>query len=214
MKRAWIRLPSGNRLDLINPSVEGWTDSDLAHRLARTYRWSGESSWPMPLSVAQHSLNVLALRRTFSTEPLTPGEALRELLHDAEEGLLGFDCISPLKSVLGDPFKAVSDRLMSVICDRYELPEWTPEEYRQHKLADEMIAASEAIYCIGWSRDEVREVLGITHPFLDHDPISTVFKSRPWEPWPPNIASALFESTLLELIRERDAQKSERHFAC
>lgn len=46
--RAWIRLPSGGRLDLINPDPQAWTDEDLAIRLSRTYRWGGESSWTHP----------------------------------------------------------------------------------------------------------------------------------------------------------------------
>jgi len=90
--RAWIRLPSGGTLDLIDPSPQAWTDEDLALRLARTYRWGGESIWPWPLSVAQHSLLVLALRRQWAAEQgqvLSDREALAELLHDAEEGELG-----------------------------------------------------------------------------------------------------------------------------
>jgi len=39
--RAWTRLPSGGRLDLINPDPQAWTDTDLAIRLSRTYRWGG-----------------------------------------------------------------------------------------------------------------------------------------------------------------------------
>ncbi len=92
--RAWIRLPSGRHLDLVNPQPDAWLDCDLAARLSRTYRWGGESTWPVPLSVAQHSLSVLALRRAWAPSPLSPGEALLELLHDAEEGFLG-DCIRP-----------------------------------------------------------------------------------------------------------------------
>jgi hypothetical protein len=61
--RAWVRLPSGRRLDLLNPTPFDWTDEDLALGLARTFRWGGHSTWAQPLSVAQHSLLVLALRR-------------------------------------------------------------------------------------------------------------------------------------------------------
>ena len=60
--RAWIRLPSGRRLDLLSPTPLDWTDEDLAIGLSRTFRWGGHSVWPgVPLSVAQHSLAVLAL---------------------------------------------------------------------------------------------------------------------------------------------------------
>ena len=60
---------------------------------------------------------------------LTPGEALRELLHDATEFMLGWDCITPLKAQLGEPFRALEARLQSAIDTRYRLPEWTPEAY-------------------------------------------------------------------------------------
>ena len=55
--RAWVRMPSGKRLDLLNPTPFDWDDSDLALGLARTYRWGGHSAWPLPLSVAQHSID-------------------------------------------------------------------------------------------------------------------------------------------------------------
>lgn len=95
-ERAWVRLSSGRRLDLIAPKPTDWTDLDLAVGLSRTYRWGGHSIWDLPLSVTQHSLLVLVLRQQMQPhQPLTSGEALRELLHDADEGLVGFDPISP-----------------------------------------------------------------------------------------------------------------------
>ena len=84
--RAWVRLGSGRRLDLLDPQPGQWTDCDLAVGLSRTYRWGGHSRWDLPLSVAQHSLLVLVLRQQMQPhQPLTPGEALRELVHDADE---------------------------------------------------------------------------------------------------------------------------------
>ena len=96
--RAWIRLGSGRRLDLLHLQSDAWTDQDLATGLARTYRWGGHSTWPWPLSVAQHSLCVLAIRQRLDGRDLAPAAALRELLHDADEGLVGFDCITPLNT--------------------------------------------------------------------------------------------------------------------
>ena len=87
--RAWVLLPSGRRLDLLNPDPQAWTDHDLSVGLSRTYRWAGYSAWDLPLSVAQHSLTVVAIRQGSPGPDLTPPEALRELLHDAEEALLG-----------------------------------------------------------------------------------------------------------------------------
>lgn len=197
--RAWVRLPSGRRLDLINPDPGAWLDSDLAMRLARTYRWGGESSWPLPLSVAQHSLLVLALRRQWSDTPLTPSDALLELLHDAEEGFLGFDCISPLKDVLGLSFRAVSSRLMAAVSERYGLHVWTPAVHTIHKRADSVAAASEAVHCIGWPAHEVRDVLGIVHPVLDVDPLADIYDCRPWEPWAADVAAERFLAALESL---------------
>lgn len=45
--RAWVRMPSGKRLDLLNPTPFDWDDADLALGLARTYRWGGHSAWPL-----------------------------------------------------------------------------------------------------------------------------------------------------------------------
>lgn len=197
--RAWIRLPSGRRLDLINPDPGAWLDSDLALRLARTYRWGGESAWPLPLSVAQHSLLVLALRRQWSDTPLPASDALLELLHDAEEGFLGFDCISPLKDVLGLSFRAVSSRLMAAVSERYELRAWSPAAHAVHKRADSVAAASEAVHCIGWPAHEVRDVLGIVHPVLDVDPLAEIYGCRPWEPWAADVAAERFLDALESL---------------
>jgi hypothetical protein len=81
--RAWILLPSGRRLDLLDPQPDAWTDEDLAIGLSRTYRWAGYSKWDLPLSVAQHSLAVLAMRE--ASGPLTAREALREIAHDGTD---------------------------------------------------------------------------------------------------------------------------------
>ena len=197
--RAWTRLPSGAHLDLINPSPMAWLDSDLSTRLARTARWCGESTHAYSLSVAQHSLMVLALREQWSAKPLTPGEALNELLHDAEEGFLGFDCVSTLKPVFGESFENVSDNLMNAIRARYQLPIWTPETYRLHKLADVTCAASEAVHYVGWSRDEVKNVLGIDHPVLELDPL-TRFGEMAWTVWPPEYADKAFHTKFMALL--------------
>src|SRR5260370_4639156 len=108
--RAWVLLPSGRRLDLLNPDPQAWTDHDLPGGLSRAYRWAGYSAWYLPLSVAQHSLTVLAIRQGSPGPGLTPPEALRELLHDAEEALLGgWDPITPIKRI--------SDRALTHWCD-------------------------------------------------------------------------------------------------
>ena len=116
--RAWVRLPSGKRLDLLHPTPFDWDDADLATGLSRTYRWGGHSAWPLPLSVAQHSLAVLAMHRAEARRN-DPAADLRELLHDADEGLLGFDCISVIKPFLGDTFRVLTADLQRAVALRY-----------------------------------------------------------------------------------------------
>jgi 5'-deoxynucleotidase YfbR-like HD superfamily hydrolase len=181
--RAWVRLPSGHRLDLLDPTPFDWTDEDLALGLARTYRWGGHSAWPLPLSVAQHSLLVLALRRQLSPTGLSDAAARRELLHDADEGLLGFDPISPLKPFLGPGYAALAARLQSALAARYTIPPWTPDDKKAHKRADRIAAASEAIHVVGWTREEVRKTLHIVDRPVDTDPLATWLSVPPWEPW-------------------------------
>jgi 5'-deoxynucleotidase YfbR-like HD superfamily hydrolase len=201
-ERAWVLLPSGRRLDLLSPAPDAWTDRDLAIGLSRTYRWGGHSKWELPLSVAQHSLTVLVMRQQMNGgRNLTPAEALRELLHDGDEGLLGFDPISPLKPHLGAGFKAVSDRLRAAIDTRYRLQAWSGEDETLHKRADHLAAASEAFHVTGWSREAIHDSLLIALDPLQDDPLPTVEGMQPWQPWPPRIAAALFLAKLHELMR-------------
>ena len=196
--RAWVRLPSGRRLDLLAPTPFDWTDEDLAIGLSRTFRWGGHSVWPAPLSVAQHSLAVLALRR--AARPAATRIGLRrELLHDAEEGLTNFDCISPLKPFLGPGFLALQQRLSAVVATRYALPAWEEEQRRLHKKLDIAMAAAEAVHVAGWSRAEVRATLGIRAAVMAADPLQAEFGGTPWEPWAPEVAAQRFLDALRRL---------------
>jgi hypothetical protein len=197
--RAWVRMPSGKRLDLLDPTPFDWEDADLALGLARTYRWGGHSAWPLPLSVAQHSITVMLLRRAWSPTALDPLIELRELLHDAEEGLLGFDCISVLKPFLGDSFRALTTRLENAVFLRYGLPQWSPKEHALHKRADRLAAASEAVHVVGWSKEEVLRTLKITSKPLAEDPLKEVYGGQAWEPWSPSVACERFLAELNRL---------------
>jgi len=202
--RAWIMFRSGNRLNLLDPAPNAWTETDLATGLSRTYRWGGHSCWDLPLSVAQHSLTVLAIGQQLAPSPLSPGEALRELLHDATEALIGgFDPITPLKPHLGERYAEVNRRLQAAVNLRYDLPPWTVASHRQHKHADRLAAASEALHVVGWRKPALRRDLGITLKPLDEDPLNVPAGMAPWEPWPAHLAAERFEETLRGLIRVR-----------
>ncbi|WP_296001530.1 phosphohydrolase [Rugamonas sp.] len=197
--RAWVRMPSGKRLDLLDPTPFDWDDSDLALGLARTYRWGGHSAWPLPLSVAQHSITVMLLRRAAAGGTLAPLDELRELLHDAEEGLIGFDCLSPIKPFLGERYEQLTLRLQDAVFLRYGIPRWSDADYLLHKQADRVAAASEAVHVAGWSEQEVRRTLKITEQPLNADPLQARYGDPAWQPWPPALAYARFLQELNRL---------------
>jgi hypothetical protein len=194
-------MPSGKQLDLLHPGAADWDDDDLALGLARTYRWGGHSAWPLPLSVAQHSISVMLLRRAAGAPPLSALQELRELLHDAEEGLLGFDCISVLKPFMGDSFRQLTARLEHAVFERYGLPAWTADEHAAHKRADRLAAATEAVHVVGWTRQEVVHTLGITVAPLDTDPLVAEYGGAAWEPWAPALAAQRFLAQMARLAR-------------
>lgn len=168
--RAFVLFPHGTMLDLLDPDPASWRDEDLAKGLSRTYRWNGHSKYPRPLSVAQHSLTVLRL--LMRDDLATPQLRLHALLHDGEEGLLGFDCITPLKPILGAPFAAVTRRLTAAIAKRYALPELSSAERKALKAADREAAAIEAVHVVGWPPSQVRDILGLDAP--SYDPLEPI----------------------------------------
>nr|WP_295658775.1 hypothetical protein [Polymorphobacter sp.] len=207
-QRPFVLLPSGRVIDLADPSSDSWSDEDLAIGLSHTYRWGGHSRWPRPLTVAQHSLTVLAVRRLGEPD-LAPGACLYEQLHDAEEGLLGFDCIAPLKAFLGAPFAALSARLTSAVTRRYDLPTLDAENYRRHKRADRIAAASEARHVTAWTPAQIAATLQLTEQPLTHDPLLAAAEASgfaAWEPWPADVAAAVWLDALLILIEARNGE--------
>ena len=96
--RAWQRMLSGRRLDLLDPSPLDIEIADIAHGLARVARWNGQTVGAHIFSVAQHTLLVETVLRH---EMPRADERMRlaALLHDAPEYVIG-DMISPFKAVL------------------------------------------------------------------------------------------------------------------
>jgi hypothetical protein len=208
--RAFVLFKSGGKINLLDPDPQAWTEDDLAMGLSRTYRWAGHSRWPLPLSVAQHSLTVLTLAELMAKqEPLTAREKLRELLHDAVEGFYGFDCITTLKPHLGPGFAALDRRLQATVDLRYKLPAWTEDSYKNHKFADRLAAASEAYHVVGWSREDMIKLLNINIEPLMKDPLCLSDGLNQWEPWQPQDAADRFLTRLTELLDEAQ-QEDER----
>ena len=116
--RAWQRMLSGRRLDLLDPSPLDVEMEDIAHGLARVARWNGQTKGAHIFSVAQHCLLVETIARQRSR--LDRQGRLAVLLHDAPEYVIG-DMISPFKAVIGDNYKAVEARLLAAIHIRFGL---------------------------------------------------------------------------------------------
>jgi len=94
-------------------------------------------------------------------------------------------------------------RLQAAVNLRNDLPSWTVASHRQHKHADRLAAASEALHVVGWRKPALRRDLGITLKPLDEDPLNVPAGMAPWEPWPAHLAAERFEETLRGLIRAR-----------
>src|ERR1700681_2839286 len=141
--RAWQRMLSGRRLDLLDPSPLDVEMEDIAHGLARVARWNGQTEGAHIYSVAQHCLLVEALARLRSPR-LDRSRRLAVLLHDAPEYVIG-DMISPLKAVIGAAYRAVERRLLTAIHRRFGLPpQSAPELEALIKRADHGAAYLEA----------------------------------------------------------------------
>jgi len=154
--RAWQRMLSGRRLDLLDPSPMDIEIEDIAHGLARVARWNGQTKGPIPFNVAQHSLVV----EQFCGE-LKPGWPakwrLAALLHDAPEFVIG-DMISPFKAQLGGKYKTIEARLMQAIHLRFGLPAHLPETVEKLiKRADRACAYFEAVQIAGFEVAEARK---------------------------------------------------------
>src|SRR6204780_1410682 len=124
--RAWQRMLSGRRLDLVDPSPLDIELEDIAHGLARVARWNGQTKGAHIYSVAQHCLLVEALARLRAPR-LDRSGRLAVLLHDAPEYVVG-DMISPFKAVIGGDYKAVEARLLAAVHLRFGLPPKAPSE--------------------------------------------------------------------------------------
>src|SRR4051812_18973805 len=182
--RAWQRMLSGRRLDLLDPSPLDVEIADIAHGLARVARWNGQTSGSHIFSVAQHTLLVAAIARKRAS--LDTRAQLAILLHDAPEYVIG-DMITPFKSVIGESYKAVEHRLLAAIHLRFGLPPALPAELtRLIKSSDRAAAYLEATRLAGFSDAEAKRFFGAPPE------VSAAFERDYLTPWAAKDAEARY----------------------
>lgn len=172
--RAWQRMLSGRRLDLLDPSPLDIELADIAHGLARVARWNGQTAGEHVFSVAQHSLLVEAIGRHLRPDCTGP-QGLEFLLHDAPEYVVG-DIISPLKAAIGDAYKGVERRLLAAIRCRFGLDAPDPALSRLVKRADRIAAHVEAVRLAGFTAEEATRYFGRAEAL----PAAVLALSEPW----------------------------------
>lgn len=158
--RAWQRMLSGRRLDILNPSPFDVEIEDIAHGLARVARWNGQTRGGEIFSVAQHSVLVAEILKNL--DPAAPARwLLFALLHDAPEYVIG-DMISPFKAALGEAYREFEARLERAILLRFSLPAEPAPALRQlTKQADRISAYFEATLYAGFDAGEAALLFGV-----------------------------------------------------
>ncbi len=189
--RAWQRMLSGRRLDLLDPSPLDIEIEDIAHGLARVARWNGQTDGDHAFSVAQHCTMVEQIVSRLAPK-LDRRWRLAALLHDAPEYVIG-DMISPFKAALGLDYKSFEHRLMAAIHIRYGLPPELPVKIeRLIKRADKASAFFEATQLAGFDHDEAAKFFGRPRG-LSQDLFAL-------KPDPPNRAAANFLKAFSKLL--------------
>jgi 5'-deoxynucleotidase YfbR-like HD superfamily hydrolase len=190
--RAWQRMLSGRRLDLLDPSPLDVEIEDIAHGLARVARWNGQTEGASIFSVAQHSLLVETIARKRAPN-VDAKWRLAVLLHDAPEYVIG-DLISPLKAAFAAEYKAIEARLLAAISVRFGLAAARPPTLvRIVKEADRGAAFLEATRLAGFSIPEARRLFGPA-PGLD-----AATEKHYLVPWSAEVAARRYLKRFAEL---------------
>jgi len=195
--RAWQRMLSGRRLDLLDPAPKDIEIEDIAHGLARVARWNGQTLGDHAYSVAQHALLVEQIATAMQTD-LARRWRLAALLHVAPEYVIG-DLISPFKSAIGLDYKAFENRLLEAIHRRFGLPPTLPDRITMAiKSADRIAAFYEATILAGFTETEANRYFGVPRgvPAPLHE------RLRALDPAPIAAAQAEFLTRFQELSRE------------
>jgi uncharacterized protein len=156
--RAWQRMLSGRRLDLLDPTPMDIEIEDIAHGLAFVARWNGQTRGDWPYSVAEHSLLVEQIFARMGDQPAK--WRLAALLHDAPEYVIG-DMISPVKAAVGPGYGELDLRLTAAVHLRFGLPSVLPMAVKKAiKVADKISAWLEAVQIAGFKESEADRLFG------------------------------------------------------
>jgi 5'-nucleotidase len=181
--RAWQRMLSGRRLDLIDPSPLDVEIGDIAHGLARVARWNGQTIGAHAFSVAQHTLVVDRIVQMTAPD-LSPGSRLAVMLHDAPEYVIG-DLISPFKVLLGGEYREIEERLLAAIHRRFGVKTPLPAKLKTRiKAGDRLAAYYEATTLAGFGDAEAARFFGRPQG-VDPSDLDLV-------PWPAAVAERRF----------------------
>jgi uncharacterized protein len=211
LPRAWQRMLSGRRLDLLDPDPADIEIDDIAHGLARVARWNGQTTGEHAFSVAQHSLLVEGIVQQLINQAAGSQDArkaqvqaagnakawcLAALLHDAPEYVVG-DLISPFKAAIGYNYKAFELRLLRAVHRRFGLPESLPEDVAGLiKRADGLAAYFEATMLAGFSQAEADVIFG---PHAGGPQAPADMQLSPLVPMPTATAQAQFLARFRQL---------------
>jgi len=194
--RAWQRMLSGRRLDLLDPTPVDIELEDIAHGLAFVARWNGQTQGDWPYSVAEHSLLVEDLFARL--DPAAPARwRLAALLHDGPEYVIG-DMISPVKTAVGAEYGALELRLTAAIHLRFGLPAQLPARVKTTiKRADRISAWLEATQIAGFSQPEADRFFG--------RPPADLIRGQGIRPRPPAEVRAAYIARHRALVAAIDA---------
>lgn len=157
--RAWQRMLSGRRLDILDPCPLDIEIEDIALGLSRVARWNGQTVGDHGFSVAQHAVLVVEVMRRQRPD-LAEDALLAGLLHDAPEYVTS-DLITPFKRAIGAVYVGIEEKVMQAIHLAFGLPPVLPEEWsRSIKRADSTAAFLEAVQLAGFNVAEARAILG------------------------------------------------------
>ena len=188
--RAWQRMLSGRRLDLLDPTPMDIEIEDIAHGLAFVARWNGQTRGDWPYSVAEHSLLVEQIFGRLDDQP--PRWKLAALLHDAPEYVIG-DMISPVKSAVGPGYGELDLRLTAAVHLRFGLPAALPALIKKAvKSADRISAWLEAVQIAGFTESEADKLFG--------RPAIAVLRGLEIRLRPPAVVRAAFMARHAELL--------------